>query len=58
MYPIVVSWIWRGKDGWLAARGFTDWSGAGVVHMVGGYAALAAVIILKPRIGRFVKNVD
>jgi Amt family ammonium transporter len=51
IYPIVGHWTWGG--GWLAAIGFTDFAGSTVVHSVGGWAALAGVILLGPRRGRF-----
>ena len=49
IYPIVTHWVWGG--GWLAERGFFDFAGSGVVHMLGGVAALAGVIVVGPRIG-------
>ena len=51
IYPISGFWVWGG--GWLSAMGFHDFAGSIVVHSVGGFAALAAVIVLGPRIGRF-----
>ena len=51
MYPISGSWKWGG--GWLDAAGFQDFAGSTVVHSVGGWAALAGVIILGPRIGKY-----
>ena len=51
MYPITGHWIWGG--GWLAAMGFWDFAGSTVVHSVGGWAALAGVMVLGPRIGKF-----
>lgn len=58
IYPVAGHWIWGGSwaggtQGWLAERGFVDFAGATVVHGVGGWAALAAVIVLGPRLGRF-----
>jgi Amt family ammonium transporter len=52
MYPITGHWIWGG--GWLAGLGFWDFAGSTVVHSVGGWAALAGVILLGPRLGKFV----
>jgi len=58
-YPLVGHWVWGGTldpdgtPGWLAARGFIDFAGATVVHGTGGWLALAAVLIVGPRIGRF-----
>lgn len=54
VYPIVGHWIWGG--GWLAKLGFLDFAGSTVVHSVGGWAALAGVLLLGPRIGKYGKN--
>lgn len=51
VYPIIGHWIWGG--GWLAKLGFWDFAGSTVVHSVGGWAALAGILILGPRIGKF-----
>ena len=51
IYPIQMGWQWGG--GWLATLGFVDFAGSTVVHACGGAAALAGVILLGPRIGRF-----
>ncbi len=51
IYPVVGHWIWGG--GWLSQRGFVDFAGSTVVHSVGGWAALAGVYILGPRIGKY-----
>lgn len=51
-YPIAGSWTW-GNGGWLARHGFTDFAGSSVVHAFGGYAALACVLLLGPRKGKF-----
>jgi Amt family ammonium transporter len=51
IYPIVGHWIWGG--GWLASLGMWDFAGSTVVHSVGGWAALAGVILLGPRIGKY-----
>lgn len=53
IYPVVGHWIWGG--GWLAKKGMWDFAGSAVVHSVGGWAALAGVIVLGPRIGKFTK---
>jgi Amt family ammonium transporter len=52
IYPIVTHWVWN-SDGWLAKLGFVDFAGSGAVHMLGGTAALAGVLVLGPRIGRY-----
>lgn len=51
IYPITGHWIWGG--GWLASYGFWDFAGSTVVHSVGGWAALAGVIMLGARIGKY-----
>ncbi len=61
-YPIVGHWIWGG--GWLSqlgekwgwGHGALDFSGSGVIHMVGGITALVGAHVLGPRIGKFDKN--
>lgn len=54
VYPFVGSWKWGG--GWLADRGFHDFAGSTLVHSVGGWAALAGVILLGPRLGKYVNG--
>lgn len=51
IYPIVGRWIWGG--GWLAELGFWDFAGSTVVHSVGAWAALAGIIVLGPRLGKY-----
>lgn len=51
IYPIIGHWIWGG--GWLATRGFLDFAGSTVVHAVGGFSALAGVLVIGSRIGRW-----
>ena len=51
IYPITGHWIWGG--GFLASAGFWDFAGSTVVHSIGGWAALAGVIVLGPRLGKF-----
>lgn len=51
IYPILGSWKWGG--GWLNTYGFYDFAGSTIVHSVGGWAALAAIIVLGPRIGKY-----
>jgi Amt family ammonium transporter len=52
LYPIVANWVWN-PDGWLALRGFNDFAGSSAVHAMGGFAALAAAIVLGPRLGKY-----
>jgi Amt family ammonium transporter len=51
IYPVAGHLIWGG--GWLASKGFLDFAGSTVVHSVGGWAALAGILVLGPRIGKF-----
>jgi ammonium transporter len=61
-YPVFGHWAWGSaslaepgatSDGWLKHLGFLDFAGSTVVHSTGGWVALAAIMILGPRIGRF-----
>ena len=54
IYPYLGSWKWGG--GWLDAKGFYDFAGSTLVHSVGGWGALAGVIVLGPRIGKYVNG--
>ena len=54
VYPIVGSWHWGG--GWLSEMGFHDFAGSTLVHSVGGWAALAGIIVLGPRLGKYMKD--
>ena len=62
IYPVYACWVWGG--GWLSqlganwglGNGHIDFAGSSVVHMTGAVTALAGVIILGPRIGKFNKN--
>ncbi len=58
IYPVFGHWAWGGAagtggKGWLAAEGFIDFAGSAVVHTVGGFVALASIIVIGPRLGRF-----
>jgi Amt family ammonium transporter len=52
VYPVFGHWAWN-ENGWLGGLGFHDFAGSGVVHMVGGAAALAGIIVVGARQGRF-----
>ena len=54
IYPISMGWQWGG--GWLSAAGFSDFAGSTLVHACGGAAALAGVIVLGAREGRFTSS--
>jgi len=58
IYPIVGHWAWAGiiagtPTGWLENLGFVDFAGSTVVHSVGGWVALAAILVIGPRVGRY-----
>ena len=61
-YPLFAAWTWGG--GWLSqtwksmslGAGYVDFAGSGVVHAVGGAAALAGALVLGPRLGKFDKD--
>ena len=55
VYPVYGHWVWGGslqgtEAGWLAKIGFVDWAGSAVVHVVGGFSALAAAQVVGPRV--------
>jgi Amt family ammonium transporter len=52
IYPVVSHWVWDSR-GWLSELGYSDFAGSGVVHMLGGVAAFAGVLVLGPRIGKY-----
>ena len=61
LYPLYANWAWGG--GFLSqlgslglGNGYVDFAGSGVVHSIGGWAALAGAIVLGPRIGKFNKD--
>ena len=65
LYPVLGHWVWGGAGaafglgsdpGWLAAMGFRDFAGSTVVHSVGGAFALAGIIVVGPRLGRFFED--
>lgn len=62
IYPIIGHWAWGsfggafgvgGEKGWLEALGFVDYAGSSVVHACGGACALAGILAVGPRHGRF-----
>ena len=63
IYPFVVHWAWDAA-GWMSAfnedpfmgEGYVDFAGSGVVHMVGGTAALVGAKVVGPRMGKFNKD--
>jgi Amt family ammonium transporter len=55
IYPVITHWVWSGQ-GWLGDLGYIDFAGSGVVHLTGGVAALAGVLTIGPRIGKYDEN--
>ena len=63
IYPVIGHWAWGsfggpfgvgdGTKGWLEAMGFVDYAGSSVVHACGGSCALAGILSVGPRAGRF-----
>ena len=51
VYPIIGAWTWGG--GWLNQMGFQDFAGSTIVHSTGGWAALAGIMVVGPRAGKF-----
>ena len=60
IYPLEGSWTWGGNDVFglfnLGDMGFSDFAGSGIVHMAGAAAALAGVLLLGPRKGKYGPN--
>ena len=61
VYPVFGHWVWNGvqngvAEGWLRARGFFDFAGSTVVHSTGGWVALAMLLVIGPRSGRFAED--
>ena len=54
IYPVVGAWTWGG--GWLSSMGFQDFAGSTIVHGTGGWAALAGILVVGPRLGKFRKD--
>ncbi len=54
IYPVVGAWTWGG--GWLYERGFQDFAGSTIVHSTGGWAALAGMLVVGPRWGKYRKD--
>ena len=58
VYPVFGHWVWAGTItgeavGWLGQMGFIDFAGGTVVHALGGWVALALLLVIGPRTGRF-----
>ncbi|SUD91889.1 ammonium transporter [Psychrobacter phenylpyruvicus] len=57
IYPMEGSWTWGGNEvPLIGALNFTDFAGSGIVHLAGASAALAGVLLLGPRKGKYGKN--
>lgn len=55
IYPFIGHWVWN-ENGWLAKAGVYDFAGVLVVHSVGGWVALAMLLVVGARHGRFKKS--
>ena len=56
LYPVFGSWVWGGLyrgSGWLEKLGFSDFAGSTLIHSLGGWAALAGVMVVGPRLGKY-----
>ncbi|WP_051341020.1 ammonium transporter [Azospirillum halopraeferens] len=58
IYPFFGHLAWNGLErgvmhGWLGADGYVDWAGSSAVHQLGGWVALALLLVVGPRMGRF-----
>jgi len=61
IYPLFGAWAWGGsgdQQGWLAELGFYDAAGGTVVHSIGGWCALGALLVIGPRFGRYSRKGD
>jgi Amt family ammonium transporter len=57
IYPIEGGWTWGGKEvPLIGALSYSDYAGSGIVHLAGAAAALAGVILLGPRKGKYGAN--
>lgn len=61
IYPVSGHWAWGGlltgdETPYLAAKGFMDFAGATVVHSVGAWVGLAAIVVIGPRFGKYDEN--
>jgi Amt family ammonium transporter len=54
IYPIQGAWNWGG--GFLSSMGYSDYAGSGTVHLCGAAAALAVVMVLGPRNGKYAED--
>jgi ammonium transporter, Amt family len=63
VYPVFGHWAWKGTHtdlslGWLKQLGFVDFAGSTVVHSIGGWVALATLLVVGSRMGRFSEQID
>lgn len=62
VYPMFGKWAWgggllgTGGTGWLQDKGFHDFAGSTVVHLIGGCAAFSGAIVVGPRLGKFMRD--
>lgn len=55
IYPVAGHWVWA-AGGWLGKMGMIDFAGSSVIHAVGGWSSLAAVLVLGPRTGKYKRD--
>lgn len=55
IYPVFGSWVWN-DNGLLKQLGFIDFADSTVVHSIGGWCALAGIMVLGPRLGRYLRK--
>ena len=57
VYPVEAGWVWN-SQGWLAQMGFHDFAGSAAIHSVGGITALIGAMMVGPRLGKYIKDVE
>ena len=57
VYPVEAGWVWN-PQGWLVQMGFHDFAGSAAIHSVGGITALIGAIMVGPRLGKYVRDVN
>ncbi len=61
IYPLFGHWAWGNllhseQNGWLGGLGFMDFAGSTVVHSIGGWIALAGILVIGPRLGKYAED--
>ena len=57
VYPVEAGWVWN-SQGWLAQMGFHDFAGSAAIQSVGGITALIGAMMVGPRLGKYIKDVE